>query len=90
MTKQTSQQAQEQIDGIDRKINVVRWALHIRSPLINTLSARSWQDAWDRHPNLRAQETELFRQRGIAQQVRDEAINTEWKSQQRRTRARAA
>jgi hypothetical protein len=32
----------------------------------------SWQAAWDRHPELRARELELFQQRGVAQRARDE------------------
>lgn len=72
MTTQTQTPA-ERIALIDRQIDATRWELHLRCPLIDTLSARSWQDAWDRNPTLRDRETDLFRQRGIAQQERDEA-----------------
>lgn len=83
------QTTSQHIEQIDRQINVNRWALHLRCPLINTLSARSWQNAWDRHPDLRAREDELFRQRGIAQQECDEAEHKAWLSQQRSERAKA-
>lgn len=83
----TSQQAQAQIDAIDRRIAVVRWELHIRVPLIDTMSARSWQDAWDAHPQLRAETDELYRQRGELQLQRDNAAHKEWQAQQRRERA---
>lgn len=83
----TSQTAAERIDQIDRQINIVRWELHIRVPLIDTLSAASWQAAWDRHPDLSAREDALFRQRGIAQRERDEAEHRAWQRQQRQERA---
>lgn len=85
----TSQSPRQRIEQIDRQIDVVRWELHLRVPLINTLSAASWQSAWDRCPHLRARTDELYRQRGIAQQERDEADHKAWLSQQRSERAKA-
>lgn len=59
-----------QIAAIDRKINFVRKQL--RTPeKIDMYSAASWQDAWDKHPDLHAREKELFSQRGAAQLERD-------------------
>lgn len=79
----------QRIEQIDKRINIVRWELHLRVPLIDTLSAASWQAAWGAHPYLRAREDELFRQRGVAQQERDEANHKAWLSQQRSERAKA-
>lgn len=92
---QTASSPQQRLAEIDGRINMVRWALHLRSPLIDTLSAKSWQAAWDRNPGLRAQESDLFRQRGIAQQERDAAEHKAWMTAQRierasRRKARAA
>lgn len=83
----TAASPQQRIAEIDGRINVARWALHLRSPLIYTLSAKSWQAAWDRNPGLRAQEADLFRQRGIAQQERDAAEHKAWMTVQRIERA---
>ena len=59
------------IPEIDRAINANRKQLR-NLERIDLLSAASWQDAWDRHPDLRAIDNELFRQRGNAQRERDE------------------
>lgn len=60
------------IKQIDQRIDEVRAELLSRET-VDQLDAESWQAAWDRHPELRAQETELFRQRGFAQQEQAEA-----------------
>lgn len=59
------------ISQIDRKIDGIRTEVCRRTLLMNIFSSESWQRAWDRHPELRARQNELFRQRGIAQQERD-------------------
>lgn len=82
----TAQTPHQQIALIDRQIDVTRWELHLRCPLIDTLSAASWQAAWDRNPQISARSDELYRQRGIAQQARDEAEHKTWQAQQRAAR----
>lgn len=57
---------------IDRQIDAIHRQLS-KLEKIDKLDAESWQRAWDRHPALRAQEVDLYRQRGIAQDERDEA-----------------
>lgn len=61
--------AKRSIVLIDRQIDQVRLALEMLE-CVKPFSAESWQAAWDKHPELRAQEKELFRQRGEAQRDR--------------------
>jgi hypothetical protein len=60
------------IPQIDKDITANRKQLR-RLEKIDTMSAASWQDAWDRHPDLNARERDLYLERGLAQQARDEA-----------------
>ena len=61
-----------EISRIDKDINAVRKQLR-RLEKINPMSAASWQDAWDKHPELHAQEKMLYGERYEAQMVRDAA-----------------
>lgn len=65
MAKDISRIDQE-IDGVHRELR--------RLESIDRLSAQSWQRAWDKHPELHARERDLYRQRGVAQQERDEKV----------------
>lgn len=76
---------QEQIDRIDQEIDANRRALLSRIRFLPATAAE-YQAAWDRNPDLWAREHELFCQRGAAQVVRDEEINTAWRAEQRRIR----
>ena len=69
-----TQSAAAVIASIDRQIDQVRLALQTLEP-VRIYSAGSWQAAWDRHPELRAREDELFTQRGALQQQRDAAAH---------------
>jgi predicted transcriptional regulator len=60
-----------EISRLDRAIKAIHRELR-RLEKITTLSAESWQAAWDKHPDLRARENELYRRRGIAQQQNQE------------------
>ena len=60
----------ELIRKIDTAIDAIRSDLR-RRERIDINSAESWQRAWDRHPDLRGKERDLFAQRGIAQIERD-------------------
>lgn len=51
------------------------------------MSARDWQTAWDRCPDLKARKDALYGERGAAQLIRDRAEHEAWKLQQRRERA---
>lgn len=62
----------QQIASIDKQIDATRKEL-VRRVRARPHSTSDWQAAWDRHPELRAQEIELFRQRGITQRERDMA-----------------
>lgn len=75
------------ISQIDKQIDAVRAELR-RRETVKPLSAASWQAAWDRHPELREQETNLFRQRGVAQQERDAKAHKEWLRAKPRTRTK--
>lgn len=79
--------ATDQIRQIDRNIDGIRRELFRRVGRFNTFCAHGWQLAWDRHPDLRAKETELFRLRGIAQQERDAQIERDYRAAQRKQRA---
>lgn len=55
-----------QIKAIDRKVN----AIHRQMRSLETIdleSSASWQAAWDKHPDLHAEEKQLYRQRGELQ-----------------------
>lgn len=72
---------QSAIRKIDRQIDAIRSELRSRiTGKFSPTSAADWQVAWDRHPELRAQETALFRQRGELQLQRDNA----WHEQEMR------
>lgn len=79
---------QAHIDAIDLLIDANRRALMARLHVNPDCSARVWQNAWDRCPDLRARDTELFRERGAAQQQRDQEAERAWKIEQRRERAK--
>src|SRR5262245_7741878 len=64
--------AAAQISKVDQQIDAIHAELNRREK-IKALSAGSWQQAWDRHPDLRSAEQELFRLRGQLQIERDEA-----------------
>lgn len=78
----------QRIAQIDKQITAVRRTLRSRET-VDTMSAESWQAAWDKHPDLHAQSNDLWRQRGIAQQERDEADHKEHLRQLRSDRAKA-
>lgn len=67
------------ISRLDQAIDANRLALCVLEgrKLVNVAH---WGNAWDRHPDLRARDIELFRQRGVAQQERD---TKEWKRKPR-------
>lgn len=77
----------KRISEIDRRIDAIRAELNRREK-IDAQSSASWQRAWDRHPDLRAAEIELFRARGHLQIVRDEAAAKMAAAQKRSMRAR--
>lgn len=56
----------EHIAQIDLAIDRIHRKLR-RLETIDPMSAESWQNAWDRHPDLHQQEHDLYRLRGIAQ-----------------------
>ena len=65
------QTAPRSIPKIDKDINAIhRQMRHLEK--IDTSSAASWQDAWEKHPDLHEQKRALYRERGAAQQIRDE------------------
>lgn len=59
-----------QIAAVDRQIDANHAQL-LTLEKIKPMSAASWQRAWDLHPDLQAQERELYVQRGHLQQERD-------------------
>lgn len=77
----------QQIALIDKRIDGVRMELFRRVGRFNTMSANSWQLAWDRHPDLYARQSGLFCQRGVLQQVRDAEAERAYRADQRRVRA---
>jgi hypothetical protein len=80
---------QAKIDRIDTLIDANRAALLRRLHFNPNMSAGDWQRAWDRCPDLWKRERALYRERGILQALRDQAINREWQTQQRRKRSSA-
>jgi hypothetical protein len=79
--------AQQTINRIDAEIDAVRRELMNRLHFHPDCSARQWQAAWDRCPDLAAREAQLFSQRYDARVLRDREINEAWKSEQRKQRA---
>lgn len=77
----------EAIRIIDKKIDGIRLELYRRVGRFNTLEAAAWDLAWRRCPDLYARQEALFRFRGVAQQIRDAIIDTEYRAEQRRERA---
>ncbi len=65
-----------QINRIDAEITAVQNRL-CQLETVDEMDAGSWQAAWDRHPNLYARHSDLYRQRGVAQLERD---NLEYKA----------
>lgn len=61
-----------QISEIDRDITTIHKELR-RLEKIKPFDAASWQAAWDKHPDLWERERALYRERGAAQKVRDDA-----------------
>lgn len=59
------------IAAIDAAIDANRAELLRRHKVPNRHDARSWQDAWNAAPDLQERERALFRERGIAQLLRD-------------------
>lgn len=80
-----SKAAQAQIDQIDTEIDVIRTRLYLRLRFY-PVTAREFQAAWDRCPDLHAAQAELYRRRGDAQRQRDAEIEKQWQAQQRRER----
>jgi len=63
----------QQLAAIDRRIDAIHAEL-CRLETIDQFSASSWQEAWDKHPDLRAEERALYLSRYDAQQARDEEM----------------
>jgi hypothetical protein len=82
----TSAQAQQQINLIDKRIDGVRLELFRRVGRFNTFCSWGWQLAWDRNPDLHARQTDLYRQRGELQQIRDAEIECKYQATARRER----
>lgn len=76
-----------QIARLDREITAIHKEL-CRRERIRQLCTDDWQNAWDRHPELREREHELFRQRGAAQRERDAAAEKAWRTERRRRPAK--
>ena len=75
------------IQQIDKEIDANRRKL-FRLEKFNRCSAENWQKAWDKHPRLHAKEQALYRERGEAQQVRDEKAGKEAKRVERSDNAK--
>lgn len=76
-----------EISRIDREIDLVRKELRGREK-VRPMSAASWQAAWDKHPDLRLREVELFGRRGVAQKERDEKAHKDWVRERRIARSK--
>lgn len=72
------------IEQIDHDIDANRRALMARMHCNPECSARAWQNAWDRCPDLRQRDFALFRERGEAQMVRDAEAEREYRRNFRR------
>jgi len=62
------------IAQIDKDINAVHRQLR-RLEKIDTLSAASWQNAWDKHPDLHEKAAALYRERDKAQCIEDDGTS---------------
>jgi len=60
------------ITAIDKDITANMRELRRRHPIKDPFSAACWQAARDAHPDLDARDHALYRERGFAQQERDE------------------
>lgn len=80
------QTAQQTINQIDALIDGNRRSLMSRLHFNPDCSSRAWQTAWDRCPDLRARENQLYSQRYDAQVSRDKEINAAHKAEQRKNR----
>lgn len=78
-----------QIAAVDRQIDAVHGQLRTLEK-IKPMSAASWQSAWDKHPDLREQERQLYVQRGQLQQERDLHEYRDAKKAARRDRMKPA
>lgn len=69
--KQGLTEAIARIAEIDRGIDALLKELCSLVPRFRRTDAGGWQEAWDRHPQLKARLDDLYRQRGEAQEERD-------------------
>ena len=60
------------IAAIDKDITANMRKLRRRHPIKNPMDAGQWQAARDAHPDLDARDHKLYRERGFAQQERDQ------------------
>lgn len=60
----------QKIAQIDKAIDAVLREARNRAER-RPINAGDWQDVWDENPDLNAQHSDLYRQRGIAQRERD-------------------
>lgn len=74
------------IEQIDRDIDANRATMLRRLRFNPDMSARQWQAAWDRCPDLYAKECALYLERYDAQCARDAAAHREFLSKQRAER----
>jgi hypothetical protein len=74
------------IEQIDLDIDANRRALMGRIHCNPQCSARAWQNAWDRSPDLQRREKELFCERGEAQAIADREAAKKYQSAMRRAR----
>lgn len=79
----------QEISKIDRRIDDL-YAKMQALETIAPMSAESWQAAWDAHPDLAALHSELYHQRGQAQQRRDLSDWEAAKVEARKTRRKQA
>lgn len=68
--QQTEDINMRSIDQIDKAIKANHRQLRSLEK-ITPLSAESWQIAWDKHPELRIRENDLYRERGESQLERN-------------------
>lgn len=85
----TASSPRQVIAQIDRQISQIHFGLEVLET-IDPFSAASWQAAWDKHPEMQAQERELYRQRGVAQLERDNQEHRAAKAAERQVRAQIA
>lgn len=75
------------IEQIDQAIDANRRALMARLHCSPECSARVWQNAWDRCPDLRKKEDALFLERGHAQKAADAEAEKLYRASRRRRAA---